>query len=162
MQSLDPKELWRTITEEAPPVIGCELAILYIYVENGILALLNPEGDVLEFITLGEAGVVGELFKNSTPKYLSTRTHAVREKQKTGSAAVKRVAIQEVRACRCKPSTTDRLIPSKCDRRDLQGARPHAYGSPIEEQAPCLTPETSSLRLLLCCLPSPMEQDAGV
>jgi len=59
--------------------VSCRWVMLYMYVESGILAVHNPEGDVLEFLTMEEAGVVGEMFyvNNAAPMYLSTRTHSV-------------------------------------------------------------------------------------
>ena len=92
--------------EEAPAIFNCARVVLYMYVENGIVAVQNAEGEMLEFLTIEEAGIAGEMFNSRAPRYLSTRTHAMNKKQEDmsdapidvgASSSPKRVTIQDVR-----------------------------------------------------------------
>jgi hypothetical protein len=51
---------------------------MYVYVERGILAVHNPETGVLEFLTMGEAALAGQMFQEDQPKFVGTRRQAER------------------------------------------------------------------------------------
>ena len=97
--------------EEAPAIFNCARVVLYMYVEHGIVAVQNPEGEMLEFLTIEEAGIAGEMFNSSAPRFLSTRTHAMNKKEEEdvfddaptdvdASSSPKRVTIVDVRTLR--------------------------------------------------------------
>lgn len=75
-QKLNPDEIWKTIRRDGPPMLGCQFMLMYVYVERGILAVHNPETGVLEYLTMNEAALAGQMFQEDQPKFISTRRQA--------------------------------------------------------------------------------------
>eukprot|EP00873_Tetraselmis_striata_P038869 jgi/Tetstr1/459133/TSEL_004581.t2 len=75
-KKLNPDEIWKTIRRDGPPMLGCQFMLMYVYVERGILAVHNPETGVLEYLTMNEAALAGQMFQEDQPKFISTRRQA--------------------------------------------------------------------------------------